>query len=144
MKYAVFLIYKLENFTSCLSSHRPCDPITASLNDNLGSPANSGHPSEQTVRVDYLIAINHLIGLAHSWPQPGVGIVLYEGKRHLKENQAIYSWSLMSFISSHVSNRTHQADSEHWSCSPCEHRPLDCSPKPLKETRHTRTPRNKS
>lgn len=49
-------------------THRPCDSIMASLDDNLGPPADAGHPSEQAIWVDQLEAIHHFMSLTHRRP----------------------------------------------------------------------------
>lgn len=71
------------------SSHRPFDSIVTSLDDNLRPPTDAGHPSEQAVWVDQLVAIHQLVGTAHSWPQPGIRLILHIGERHLEKNNTI-------------------------------------------------------
>ncbi len=75
-----------ESITSV--SHRPRHSIAASLDDDLWPPADPGHPSEQAVRVDQLVAIRHLEGLTHSRPQPAIRFKLYVGERHLEQKNS--------------------------------------------------------
>ncbi|TNN80034.1 hypothetical protein EYF80_009683 [Liparis tanakae] len=65
------------------------DCVAASLDDDLWPAPDPGHPPEEAVRADQLVAVHQVVGPPHAGPQPGVGVVLDVGEGHLgSEGQA--------------------------------------------------------
>lgn len=82
---AVNIWQAVEESTVFFPTYRPRDSVATPLDDHFWPPTNSGHSSEQAVRIHQLVAIYQLVGLTHSRPKSGVGVVLNVGERHLED-----------------------------------------------------------